>query len=286
MPLAWAIAFGAPTLATAQPTRSTSEGAPTSEVTDAPTRGPMGDASEATAGDDEEEEAFRATWGRFFRAPAQRDEETVEPTEVRELPSSPCERLTLEFAVSELDRQHARAACLASVRLDDRENRIDEGVILLGFGAMSLLAGSVVAGVATGGGDDLWTSFGLGTAGWGAVNAALSIALFDVAGSGRAAIEADALLTSESLLRARERAVSAQEATSTLLALNAGLDVFYVVGGILMFALGERSEPDDRWLMGYGAAMAAQGAVLLAYDAVTWAFAASRADRLRRLPLD
>lgn len=208
---------------------------------------------------------------------------SIAPSELRLLPPDPCERLTISFAVSELDRQDARASCLASVRLANRRDRIDEGVLLLGFGLLSAVVGGVATGLAVSGGDDLWTSFGLGTAGWGVINAAFSIALFDVTNAQLDAIEGARGLTSEALERARDEAAAAQDATATLIAVNAGLDVFYVAAGLLMFVIGEQAAPDDRWLMGYGAAMAAQGGVLLAYDAVTWGFAADRAGRLRAL---
>jgi len=211
------------------------------------------------------------------------DEDTIAAPELRLLPADPCERLTISFSVSELDRQSARAGCLASVRLANRQDRIDEGVLLLGFGIMSALAGGVVTGLAVSDGDDLRTSFGLGTAGWGLINAAFSVALLDVGNAQLDAIEGARGLTSEALTRAREEAAAAQDATATLIAVNAGLDVFYVAAGILMFVIGEQAEADDRWLMGYGAAMAVQGGALLAFDAVTWGFAADRASRLRTL---
>ncbi len=211
------------------------------------------------------------------------DDASIPTAELRLLPTDPCERLTLSFSVSELDRQEARAGCLASARLTNRQDRIDEGVLLLGFGVMSAIAGGVVTGLSVGRGDDLFTSFGLGTAGWGVINAAFSLALLDLGGEQLDAIEGARGLTGDALIRAREEAAAAQDSTATLIAVNAGLDVFYVAAGLLMFVIGDQAAPEDRWLMGYGAAMAAQGGVLLAFDAVTWAFAAERASRLRAL---
>lgn len=208
-------------------------------------------------------------------------DEDVPAAELRVLPADPCTRLTL--SLSELDRQDARASCLASVRLANRQDRIDEGVVLLGFGLLSTIAGGTIAGIGANDGSDLMLSLGLGTAGWGVINAAFSAALFDVSGSGLAEIEADRVLTSEALVRARERAAAAQDQTATIIAVNAGLDVFYVATGLLLALLGDQAEPEDRWLLGYGLAMAAQGTFLLAYDGVTWAFAADRASRLRAL---
>ncbi len=216
------------------------------------------------------------------------DDAATEPeiptSEIRLLPEAPCERLTI--AISELDRQDARASCLASMRLANRQDRIDEGVLLLGFGVLSAIAGGVVAGVGANDGNDFMLSFGLGTAGWGVINAAFSAALFDVTGSGLRDIEDARGLTGEALLRARDEAAAAQDQTATIIAVNAGLDLLYIVGGALMYVMGEQSDPDDDWLSGYGLAMAVQGAALLAYDGVTWAFAADRASRLRALLRD
>ena len=147
------------------------------------------------------------------------DDDEIPAREIRVLPMDPCLRLTL--ALSELDRQEARASCLASTRLTNREDRIDEGVVLLGFGLLSAIAGGATAVVGANDGDELL--------------------------------------------------------------LAAGLDVFYVATGLLLWVLGREAEPEERWLEGYGLAMTVQGAALLVYDGVTWAFAADRASRMRSL---
>lgn len=215
-----------------------------------------------------------ASWG------ADADAE-IPARELRVLPMDPCLRLTL--ALSELDRQEARASCLASTRLANRDDRIDEGIVLLGFGLLSAIAGGATAGIGANDGDDLLLAAGLGTAGWGVVNAAFSAALFDVTGSGLRDIEDGRGLTSEALLRARDEAAAAQDETAMIIAVNAGLDVFYVATGLLLWVLGREAEPEERWLEGYGLAMTVQGAALLVYDGVTWAFAADRASRMRSL---
>lgn len=206
---------------------------------------------------------------------------TLDRLVLRPLLDDPCARLSL--VLSELDARAARGGCLAEVRLTNRQDRIDEGVVLLGWGALSVIAGGVVAGVGLADRDDLWVGFGLGTAGWGLVNALLSLALLDLDDGQRRAIERDRDLAGELLERAREDAAAAQYQTATVLAVNAGLDAFYVVTGILLWIVGESSASEDRGLMGYGAAMASQGAALLAYDTVTWLLAGARGDRLRTL---
>ena len=209
------------------------------------------------------------------------DRDAIPDAEIRRLPEAPCNRLTL--AISALDRRDARASCLASVRLANRQDRIDEGVLLLGFGVLSAIAGGVTAGIGASDGNDFMLSFGLGTAGWGVINAAFSLALFDITGGGLADIDAARGLGGEALVRARAEAAAAQDQPAMIIAVNTGLDVLYIAGGLLLFFLGEASEPDDDFLSGYGLAMAGQGAALLAYDGVTWAFAADRASRLRAL---
>jgi hypothetical protein len=201
--------------------------------------------------------------------------------DLRLLPEDPCARLSL--ALSELDARAARGGCLAEVRLTNRQDRIDEGVVLLGWGALSVIAGGVVAGVGFMDRDDLRIGFGLGTAGWGLVNALLSLGLLDLGDGQRTAIERDRDLSGALLERAREDSAAAQYQTGTILAVNAGLDAFYVVTGILLWIVGESATPQDRGLMGYGVAMASQGAALLAYDTVTWLLAGARGDRLRTL---
>lgn len=203
----------------------------------------------------------------------------VPTTELRLLPADPCTRLTL--ALSELDRQGARASCLASMRRANRQDRIDEGVLLMGFALLSAIGGGVTAGIGANDGHTLMFSLGLGTAVWGVINAAFSAFLFDLSQDQLRLIESEGALTSEALLAARDRAAAAQDGTAMWIAVNAGLDVFYVATGLLLFVLGDQMQPTDDGLRGYGLAMAAQGAALLAYDGVTWVFATERAARLR-----
>ncbi|MBN8616620.1 MAG: hypothetical protein J0L92_38900, partial [Deltaproteobacteria bacterium] len=118
------------------------------------------------------------------------DRDAIPDAEIRLLPEAPCERLTMSVAISALDRRDARASCLASVRMANRQDRIDEGVLLLGLGVLSAIAGGVTAGIGANDGNDFMLSFGLGTAGWGVINAAFSLALFDVSGSALADIDA------------------------------------------------------------------------------------------------
>jgi hypothetical protein len=183
----------------------------------------------------------------------------------------------------------ALAEELYALRLGDREARLAEGWVLVGYGGASIATGAVLTGVGASNGDDRLLWAGLGTLGWGAINAVFSVFLMDLSGSTLHDIEADRSARGDALTEAREDAARDQWNTATVIAFNAGLDFFYVATGILLAILGETAGPGDfafggrEPLIGYGAAMAAQGAGLLIYDVVTWLFAQDRGDRLLRM---
>ncbi len=174
---------------------------------------------------------------------------------------------------------------LFALRLRHRQARIDEGIGLLVFGLASVAVGGGVAlgGFAATPQDPRWLALGVGTAAWGAVNAIFSAFLFDLGGGTLRDIEADRALRGRALDWAREDAARDQYGTATLIAVNAGLDVFYVAAGILLFVIGDQAMPDDQFLQGYGIAMASQGGALLAYDLTTWIAASTRGDETREL---
>ncbi len=170
---------------------------------------------------------------------------------------------------------------LAALRLAHREARTSEGIVLLGYGLASIVAGVLAAGI--GNQDERWLALGLGTAGWGAINALFSVFLFDL-GNGRLRdIESGRSLRGDGLDRAREDWAADQYSTAALIAVNAGLDIFYLATGILLFIIGDQMAPDLQALQGYGIAMAAQGTGLLAYDLTTWIAATQRGDQARTL---
>jgi len=180
----------------------------------------------------------------------------------------------------DLTRPHPIADELADVRRSHHIERREAGHVLFWTGLASVVGGSVVAGVLHD--DPFWLAFGVGTAGWGAVNAGLAIPMLDLSGSGLAGIEADRLLRDDELRAARERALRAQERSGALFALNLGLDVFYVASGILLFFLADQLDDPERAenLRGYSVAMTAQGAFLFGFDLVEWIASAARADRI------
>jgi hypothetical protein len=191
-------------------------------------------------------------------------------------PVAPSVQLTEPEHLGALDAER-----LATLRLAHREARTTEGVVLLGYGLASIVAGALAAGI--GNQDDRWLGFGLGTAGWGLINAIFSIFLFDL-GDGRLhQIESDRALRGDALDHAREDWAADQYGTGAVIAVNAGLDVFYIVTGILLFVIADQMAPDLQALQGYGIAMAAQGTGLLAYDLTTWIAASQRGDAARTL---
>lgn len=188
------------------------------------------------------------------------------------------------------DDETALAARLAAERRAILEARANEGWTLVAFAAASIATGVAFAGAGAAARDDRTVWAGIGTAGWGAINALFSLFLFDLSGAAGRDIEADRSARGADLVAAREDAARDQYGTATLIAVNAGLDVFYVAAGLLLFALGDLADPGDGWthdgrdaLVGYGGAMAAQGGVLLVYDVVTWLLAQERGDRILRM---
>lgn len=209
-----------------------------------------------------------------FAAPARAQ---TEPVEAAVSPAS--------VAAYDVTLGEAHANELADLRLRHRQVRIDEGIGLLAFALASVALGgaTAIAGFAASPQDARWLSLGVGTAAWGAINAIFSVFLFDLGGGSLRDIEADRALRGRELDWAREDAARDQYGTATLIAVNAGLDVFYVAAGILLFVIGDQAMPDEQFLQGYGIAMASQGTVLLAYDVSTWIAASARGDETREL---
>lgn len=174
---------------------------------------------------------------------------------------------------------------LYRLRLGHLEARANEGWALVGYGGASIAAGGVLAGLGAAQHDERLLWAGVGTLSWGAINALLSVFLFDLSGGVRAAAEEDRTARGADLRAAREDAARDEYHTGAIIAVNAGLDVFYVATGILLAVIGGLSSPGE-WsygaregLIGYGAAMAAQGGGLLIYDVATWLLAQDRGDR-------
>ncbi len=175
----------------------------------------------------------------------------------------------------------ARADRFATLRLGHRDARNTEGTVLLAFGGASIALGGAAAAI--GYQDERWVGLGVGTAIWGALNALFSLIFFDLDGHVLRDAEAARALRGDALDQAREDWAASQYSTATTIAVNAGLDAFYILGGIMLFVIADQMVPDLQWLEGYAIAMTAQGTGLLAFDLSTWIAAAQRGDQARTL---
>jgi hypothetical protein len=124
---------------------------------------------------------------------------------------------------------------------------------LLAWGGASVAGGAVLAAVGVATDDRFLRAFGSQTIGWGAIDAALALGGRARARRRLAGPPADADATAREAARIQR-----------LLAVNAGLDVLYMAGGLaVVVGRGRRDEA----ARGHGLAAVAQGAFLLAFDA-------------------
>lgn len=170
---------------------------------------------------------------------------------------------------------------LAEERARQRAERVDEGLVLLTFGLASVVLGGLAAGVAHE--DPWWLGAGLGTAGWGAVNAALSVGMLDLGGGLARRIEDERALRGSARRERTRELMRDHYVSATVFAVNAGLDVFYVATGVLLAVIANLLDSPEPALEGYGVAMAVQGVGLLAFDVVEWIRSLERGDRLLAL---
>jgi hypothetical protein len=134
--------------------------------------------------------------------------------------------------------------------LPDFEARL--GRRLLAWGALSMTGGAALAFVGRGTGSRFLRGFGTQTVGWGAIDGALALGGLARARRHRADPPVgDAAARDAARIR-------------RILAVNAGLDVLYVAGGLAVLAGRGRTDVAAR---GHGLAAVAQGAFLLGFDA-------------------
>jgi hypothetical protein len=178
---------------------------------------------------------------------------------------------------------HAQASGLeqlTTLRLEARASRRCAGFWLLGFGAVSAVGGGVVA--IAGRQNQAFVAAGITTASFGLVNAVLSLGLLDLSGAREAAIMKDAERRAD-YAQMREAEIAVELQSGQFYAVNAGLDVAYIASGVLLFVLGVARTRSDAWEKGVGVAFASQGALLMAFDIVSWMAANRRASELRAL---
>ncbi|MEZ4340557.1 MAG: hypothetical protein R3B82_28385 [Sandaracinaceae bacterium] len=183
----------------------------------------------------------------------------------------------------DLTRPDPRAVGLTEARLSIDVERREAGAVLGLEGLLSVVAGVIIAAVVHE--DPFWLAFGIGTAGWGAVDAGLSIGMIDFGEGRRQAIERDrSRLRYDDVDRARDAAIRQQGDAAAFFAFNAGLDVFYVATGVLLFFLADQLSGVDEpeLLRGYATAQMGQGGFLLLFDLIEWIASTDRAGRLAR----
>ena len=124
---------------------------------------------------------------------------------------------------------------------------------LLAWGGASVAGGATLAVVGAATGNRFLRAFGGQTVGWGAIDAGLALGGRARARRLRAVSPVDPDETAREASRVRR-----------ILALNAGLDVLYVAGGLAVAAGRSRRDAAAR---GHGLAAVVQGAFLLVFDA-------------------
>lgn len=124
---------------------------------------------------------------------------------------------------------------------------------LLAWGGASVAGGAALALVGHATGSRFLRGFGTQTIGWGAIDAGLALGGRARAQRLRSGPPADPAAAAAEAARIRR-----------ILALNAGLDVLYVAGGLAVAAGRGRADPAAR---GHGLAAVVQGAFLLGFDA-------------------
>jgi len=175
------------------------------------------------------------------------------------------------------------AARLADLRLESRDVDRGAGLVLFGWGASSVVAGTTLAVVGAAR-DSTFTLFtGLTHATWGLANALLALTLFDLSGATRADIARSRPLRGDALRDSRDEAIASAYGSALTFAVNAGLDVAYVATGLLLFAFARaQSDADVRDGLGaFGLASAIQGGVLLPFDLTGWIRGVLRAHERR-----
>jgi hypothetical protein len=166
---------------------------------------------------------------------------------------------------------------LADVRTGNQSELRDGGWFLAGFGTLSFAGGIAVA--AAGNQDPLILWTGISTAAWGLINALFGLTLMDLGHAEANDIAHDRTLTGHYLRRTRDEELSQAHQQAAMFALNVGLDVAYIVSGILIAYLASEQRHLE-WLEAFGITMASQGLVLGTFDLTEWIQSGGRAGRI------
>ncbi len=169
---------------------------------------------------------------------------------------------------------------LRELRLQHRVQRRREGWSLAIIGALGVVGGSVMA--IAGRDDSFYLAHGLTALSFGAINLPLGIALMDLGGGSLLEIENDVAGAAIGFDSVRCEAIRGQRGKRISFAVNTFLDVLYIVAGVLMIGLADRTG-SKRGSEGAGWAMITQGGFLLGYDIYGWAASSRRIRQLEAL---
>jgi hypothetical protein len=175
--------------------------------------------------------------------------------------------------------QTAAGLQVTELRLEHRSLRRTAGWMLMGWGIANAAGGGIVAAVEHDRAE--WVAAGLVSASFGVVNALLAPTLMDLSGMLERTIRREQHDVRSDFAAIRERERVTQLKIGQTFAFNAGLDVFYIATGLLLYALGSVQNPRVAWEQGAGLALVAQGIPLLVFDVYNWIAANDRADALR-----
>lgn len=171
---------------------------------------------------------------------------------------------------------------LEGLRLAQRDEKRREGFWLLSWGLANTIGGAAAAGAQRD--SDSWLGASITTLSFGAINAALALGLLDLSGRHERAILNEPRGSTADLGHVRDRERAAQLKSGQIFALNAGLDVAYLVAGALLFAIAQKSHKHADWERGAAVAMLGQGTFLLGFDSACWLRSNRRAQQLRASP--
>lgn len=133
------------------------------------------------------------------------------------------------------------------------------------WGAASLAAGTTLVLSSRAEGKRGRRAFGLQTAGWGVINSGIAVAALTLTGDAPTSWA---------------EAIGAEDHLGNVMLVNLGLDVGYVLVGATLLAVAGRGVPTPAAWRGHGAAVVAQGVMLLALDVIVYAGSSDRLEAL------
>ena len=152
---------------------------------------------------------------------------------------------------------------VVTLRLQHVRERRREGAALFTLGVVGPLAGALTAVV--GRDDARWLSFGLTTLSFGLINVPLGLGQLDLRHRARTEPFELTGATPDTVAERVAAWARSERWKRTSFAVNAGLDVLYVVAGALLVGLAQRTRHPGT-ARGAGWGMVTQGAALLVYD--------------------